>query len=182
MKDIFKEFQQATLKTHLAIGGTALAFALGVNVLLFNTDTGARLQASAIEATSTVAIPAASDISLVQGAPGTDRVQIQLNRAVQGLKSLELTLLADPSTLILWQAAETEGGTPVEIVPISSMSGVVLLKLRYPNPVDLVAGTSVASIAFKKSVAGTSPINIAAPRMVTTGGEYELSSQGVEAQ
>lgn len=51
MKDIFQEFKQATLRKHLAIGTTALVFALGVNVALFNTDVGVKLQASAIEAT-----------------------------------------------------------------------------------------------------------------------------------
>jgi hypothetical protein len=42
MLDLFAEFKKAHLKQHLAIAGTAFAFALGVNYLLFTTDTGVK--------------------------------------------------------------------------------------------------------------------------------------------
>jgi ABC-type uncharacterized transport system permease subunit len=82
MPDLFAEFKKAHFKQHLAIAGTAFAFALGVNYLLFTTDTGVKLQASAIEATSKKVAPVSADIEVIQSAAGTDRIQIQSSRTI----------------------------------------------------------------------------------------------------
>ena len=66
MLDLFSEFKKAHLKQHLAIAGTAFAFALGVNYLLFTTDTGVKLQASAIEATGKNQASIGADIEITQ--------------------------------------------------------------------------------------------------------------------
>lgn len=115
---------------------------------------------------------------MAQGSAGTDRVQIRMGRAAQGVTGLELTLVADPEAVVFGEAAETEGGVPVEIVPVSSMPGVLLLKLRYPKPVQLDANSIVASVALKKKTA-EAPVNIASPRLITSSGNFELTSQGI---
>ncbi len=49
MKDLFTEFKKQNTKKHIAIAVCAFAFAIGVNAFLMGTNTGVKLQASAIE-------------------------------------------------------------------------------------------------------------------------------------
>ncbi len=185
MKDLFAEFKKATLKQHLAIGTAAFAFALGVNYLLFATDTGVKLQASAIEATGTTKKQAGPDF-VVSMSPGTDRLSVQVSRAVSGVKSLEFTLLGDPTALSI-EGAQMAGGasddTPLykgEIVRSASVPGVALYRVIFASPTTIAAGSTVVTIALTRKGAGATPVNVAGVRVMTTDGAYELSSQGAQ--
>lgn len=98
MKDIFQEFKKATIRKHLAVGVSAFAFALGVNAFLFNTDTGIKMQASAIEAVGSTS-EIVADMSISQSVAGTDRANIRMDRAMQKVKEIELTILANPDAI-----------------------------------------------------------------------------------
>lgn len=181
MKDIFQEFKRASLKRHLTIGTAALAFAVGVNMFLFNTDVGVRMQASAIEATKGTPTQVAADISVIQNAAGTDRANIQLGKAIHAVKELEFTLFSDPSKILFGQI---EVGTipQADIVVTSSTGGIALVKLLFPAPVDLSPGTPVSVVNFTRSGNEPGVINIASVRAVTTEGTYELTSKGSEVR
>ena len=187
MLDLFAEFKKAHLKQHLAIAGTAFAFALGVNYLLFTTDTGVKLQASAIEATSKKVAPIGADLEVIQSVAGTDRIQIQSSRTITQAKSVEFTLLANPAVVKLGEGQPASGYMdettlyPAQVTRISNMPGVALYKIEFTTPVNVVAGTSIASIALTGSGSagvGGSAINIATVRVKTTDGEYELLATG----
>lgn len=181
MKDIFQEFKRASLKRHLSIGTAALAFAIGVNMFLFNTDAGVRMQASAIEAAKGVPTPIAADISVVQSAAGTDRANVQLGKAIHAVKELEFTLFSDPSKILFGQI-EVGAIPQADIVVTSSTGGIALVKLLFPAPVDLNSGTTVSVVNFTRPTNGSSEVNIASVRAVTTEGTYELTSKGVEVR
>jgi hypothetical protein len=185
MVDIFSEIKKASLKQHLAIAGTAFAFALGVNYLLFTTDTGVKLQASAIEATIKTVAPITADIEVVQKVAGTDRLQIRSNRAITQAKSIEFTLLANPAVIALgeWQAASADldglSNYPAQVTRTSNMPGVALYSIVFDTPVNITAGTSVASIAITSTGSASTIINIATVRARTADGDYELLASGV---
>jgi hypothetical protein len=187
MLDLFAEFKKAHLKQHLAIAGTAFAFALGVNYLLFTTDTGVKLQASAIEATSQKIVPIGADLEVVQSTAGTDRIKIQSSRAITQVKSVEFTLLANPNAVKFGEgqaaAGEMDGMSPypAQVTRVSNMPGVALYRIEFTNPVNVVAGTNIASIALSGSGStgiGGSAINIATARAKTLDGDYELLASG----
>ena len=181
MKDIFQEFKQATLRKHFAVGLTAFAFALGVNMFLFNTDTWVRMQASAIEATKWGVTTTAPDISVIQNATWTDRASIQIGRAIANVKEIELTLLGDPEKISFNDAIIGDGFT-ADVVTTSSTGGILLVKVLFPAPVNLVAGTVVSTLGFSKKVGVNTEINIVSPRVTATDGVYELTSKGVEVK
>jgi hypothetical protein len=181
MKDIFQEFKQATLRKHLAIGATAFAFALGVNVFLFNTDIGVKMQASAIEAVGTKA-PVTADMSISQSLPGTDRANIRLDRSMQKVKEIELTIIANPDAIAFGEVDKALAIPSQDTVVTSNIPGVTLVKVLFAQPTDIPAGSIVATLAFKLKKEAPAVINISAPRATTTDGVYELTSKGTQVQ
>ena len=156
MKDLFAEFKKATLKQHLTIGVTAFAFALGVNYLLFATDTGVKLQASAIEASGTSKVVQGPDF-VVSTSPGTDRLTIKISKAVVGAKSLEFTLLTNPVAVNLG-TAQMAGGvsddTPTyagEAIRTVNISGVAQYRVNFSTPTDITAGASIVTVAVTRT-------------------------------
>lgn len=182
MKDIFQEFKQATLRKHLAIGASAFALALGINVFLFNTDTGIKMQASAIEAVGSKQSVATADVSVSQSQPGTDRANLRLERAIQKVKEIEMTVIANPDA-IAFGAVDKEGGiASKDIVVTSNVPGVSLVKIMFGEPTDIAAGSTLATLTFKTKSETPVVINLAAPRATTSEGVYELTSKGGEVK
>ena len=181
MIDLFAEFKKATLKQHISIGVTAFAFALGLNYLLFTTDVGVKLQASAIEAAGTTKVNVGPDF-VVSTNPGTDRLTIKISKAVVGAKSLEFTLLANPTAVTLGTAQMAGGAsddTPSyagEAIRTVNVSGVAQYRVNFTSPTDIAAGASVATIAFTRTGSGSTPVNVAGVRVFTNTGDFELSS------
>lgn len=181
MKDIFQEFKKATIRKHLAVGVSAFAFALGVNVFLFNTNTGIKMQASAIEAVGSKSV-ATADMSIFQSMPGTDRANIRMDRAMQKVKEIELTILANPEA-IEFRAVDQAGAiASSDIAVTSNLPGVSLIKVLFSEPTDIAAGGIIASVAFTIKDGRPAVINISAPRVTTSEGIYELTSKGGEVQ
>ncbi len=181
MKDIFQEFKKATLRKHLAIGITAFAFALGINMFLFNTDTGVKMQASAVEAVGTKTVVSA-DMSVSQNMPGTDRANIRLDRSMQKVKEIELTLIANPDAIAFGEVDKAEAIVSRDIIVTSNIPGVSLVKVMFAQPTDIPAGSTIATLAFKLKTEESTIINISAPRATTADGVYELTSKGGEVK
>jgi hypothetical protein len=175
MKDIFSEIKKANLKQHIAVGGVALALAVAVNTFVFSTDTGLKIQASALEAvggtSSTSSGQLLADVALLQAKTGTDRVQVQLQKPAKGVKLMEFSLLSDPDKLTFGEIS----ASGAKVVTTSSVPGVIFIRLEYATPQDIAAG-SIASVGAIKKGESSVPLNISSPRLVTIGGEYELSS------
>lgn len=181
MKDIFQEFKKATLRKHLAIGVTAFAFALGINAFLFNTDTGIKMQASAIEAVGTKS-EITADMSVSQNVAGTDRANIRLDRAMQKVKEIELTILANPDAIEFGEVDKAGAIVSREIAVTSNLPGVSLIKVLFAEPTDIPANSVIATLAFKLKLGSPAVINISAPRVTTSEGVYELTSKGGEVR
>lgn len=181
MKDIFQEFKKVTLRKHLAVGVSAFAFALGVNVFLFNTDAGVKMQASAIEAVGSKS-EVVADMSIFQSMPGTDRANIRMERAMQKVKEIELTILANPEALKFGAIDQAGAIASRDIAVTSNLPGVSLIKVLFSEPTDIPAGSIIASLGFTIQREGPAVINISAPRVTTSEGVYELSSQGGEVR
>lgn len=174
MKDIFSEIKKANLRQHLAVGGVALALAIAVNTLVFSTDTGMKIQASALEAVggqSSSSEQLLADIVLLQTQSGTDRVQVEIQKPAKGVKLIEFSLLSDPSKLTFGEIS----ASGAEVVTTSNIPGILFVRIEFPVPQDILPG-SIASIGTIKKGEMSAPLNISSPRLVTTAGEYELSS------
>lgn len=181
MKDIFQEFKKATLRKHLAIGFSAFAFAVGVNVFLFNTDTGVKMQASAVEAVGKKT-EIVADMSITQSTPGTDRANIRLDRGMRKVKEIELTVIANPEALSLGEVDKAGAITSRDIAVTSNVPGVTLIKVLFAEPTDIPVGSTIATLSFKRLSQTPTVINLSAPRATTTDGVYELTSQGGEVE
>lgn len=182
MKDIFQEFKQATLRKHLAVGVSAFAFALGINVFLFNTDVGVKMQASAIEAVGNKSDVATADVSVFQGQPGTGRAHLRLERGIQKVKEIEMTVLANPDAIAFGTVDQGEGVASKDIIVTSNVPGVSLVKVMFGEPTDIAAGSSIATLNFTNKSDASVIINLAAPRATTADGIYELTSKGAEVR
>lgn len=181
MKDIFQEFKQATLRKHLAVGISAFALALGINAFLFNTDAGVKMQASAIEAVGTKTAVTA-DMSIAQGLPGTDRANIRLDRDIRKVREIELTIIANPDAIAFGEIDKALAIPSRDIVVMSNIPGVSLVKILFAQPTDIPAGSIVATLAFQLKKGEPAIINISAPRATTADGVYELTSKGAEVR
>lgn len=181
MKDIFQEFKKATLRKHLAIGFSAFAFALGVNAFLFSTDTGIKMQASAVEAVGKKT-EVTADMSVVQSIAGTDRANIRLDRSMQKVKEIEVTAIANPEAITFGEVDKAGAIASQDIAVTSNVPGVTLIKVLFAEPTDIPAGSVIATVAFKRLVATPTVINLSSPRATTADGVYELTSQGGQVQ
>lgn len=179
MKDIFQDFKKANTQKHIAIALTAFAFALGVNALIFNTDTGLRLQASAIEYSGIQKKTTSADLVLTTAGADTNIVKLSLGRNATQVSLVEATVFFNPEALDLVNATNEENKN-IEVVASSSVNGTSLLIIRFKTPQDVVAGTSLASLTFAKKSDGATPVNLAGTRLVSDGVDFELTSQGVE--
>lgn len=174
MKDIFVELKKENLKRHIAVGVTAFIFAVSANALIFSTDTGLKLQASALEATGkSSTLSNEPDISLAQAQAGTDRIQIRVGKDAKNVTSLEFSLLSDPESIVFGEVASD---SKAEIITSSTTPGVLFVKFLFPAPTDITAG-QIASIGITKKQ--EAPVNISASRLMTKSGDFELSSAGV---
>lgn len=178
MKDIFKEFNRYTARKHLAIGVSAFAFAIGVNAFLMNTDTGVRLQTSAVEFAGGGNANAAksADLTLVKGANGTDTVHLRLNKKAENVMEVDATLIMDPTSVEIANMATSD--TNAEIMKNSNIPGVTLLMIRFKTPRTIEAGANVASLVLKKKKDTETPLNLASTRFIADGESYDLTNQG----
>lgn len=177
MKDFFQEYRKSTLKKNVSIAAFAFVFALGVNSFLFGTDAGIRIQTSALQYAGGKTTPSA-DISVVSAGTGTDIVKLRVGRALSAVSEIRGTLLYDPSGLTVRDVFTTDAN--VEIARISNVEGVTLVNIRYHTPVNIPAGTEVATMAAVKTGSGRSVMNLAETQFVSSGSVYELSNEAVE--
>ena len=175
MKDLFQEFRRYTFLRHIMIGGTALAFAVGINVFLFQTPSGVKLQASAIEYAGGKKTQTA-DVSLVQSGTGTSITKIRLSQGVKDLQEFQATLLVDPSKvkIVSIEAADKN----IELIQSSQIEGVSLIVAKYKTPRTTTGISDVANITYTLTTDTPSPANIASTRMMAGNEKYELSSEG----
>ena len=85
MKDIFEAYKRQRIKKNLIIISSALAFALFVNVFLFKTDMGNKLQTSVVNFNSEekTSSSATKDMFLTSEKTGTNLLDLYLGTDLQ---------------------------------------------------------------------------------------------------
>lgn len=179
MKDFFEAYRKSASKKNAAIVVSALVFAVSVNALIFGTDTGVRLQTSAVEyAAGTKAADAQADLALVSAGSGSDLAKLKFGRAAKGVKEIRASLVSDSSALKIKDVFTTD--KDAEITKISNVDGMMLVNVRYQTPRDIAAGTELATVAYSKTGSGKTQIGLVETSFVSEGSEYELSSSAIE--
>lgn len=179
MKDHFTAYRKDAFRKNIAIVASAFVLAISVNAVLFGTETGARLQTSAVEFAGTSGGSAASaDISAISAGTGTDLLKLRLASEAKGVKEFRLTLLSDPTTVKIRDVFSTD--KDAEIVKISNDPGVLLLNVRYTKAKDIPAGTEFAMVAYSKTGSGKTVLNFIETSFVSDGATYELSNAPLE--
>lgn len=177
-KDHFDAYRKSALQKNAAIVVSAFALAIGVNALVFGTDTGVRLQTSAVEYAAGGKTEAEADLSIVSAGTGSDLLKLRLGRAATGVKEFRATLLSDADAVKIRDAFSTD--QDVEIVKIGNDPGYLLLNLRYAEPKDFAAGSELVTIAYAKTGSGKTVVNLAETAFVSEGVSYELSNASIE--
>lgn len=179
MKDFFEAYRKSASKKNAAIVASALVFAVSVNALIFGTDTGVRLQTSAVEyAAGTKAADSKADLSLVSAGTGSDMVKLRLERDAKGVKEIRATLVSDSSALKIKDVFSTD--KTAEVTKIGNVDGMMLVNVRFASPQDVAAGTELATAAYVKTGSGKTQIGLVETSFVSESGEYELTSSAIE--
>lgn len=180
MKDVFEAYKQQKLKKNITIVASALALALFVNVFLFKTDVGNKLQTSVTNFNTTEqASPSTKDIYLVAQKAGTNFLDLRMGTALEGVSELRVSFLFDPANLALKDFL-TEN-KDLEIIKIANEPGIVTLNLRFKSPASIAPESKILSIVYdRKDEKKKTVINLAETSFVTKGGTYELANAPLE--
>jgi hypothetical protein len=179
MKDHFAAYRKGTFKKNAAIAVSAFVLAVSVNAVLFGTETGLRLQTSAVEFASSPKGAQAPDLSLVSAGTGTDLLKLRFAPGAKSVREFRATLLSNPSALKILDVSSTDDKT-AEIVKIANEPGVMLVNVRYPEAKDIAPNADLVTVAYQKTGSGKTVVNLAETSFVSSGATYDLSNSPVE--
>lgn len=178
MKDHFESYRKAATKKNAAIVVSAFALAVSVNAALFGTETGVRLQTSAVEFADGKKSEILPDVSLVSAGTGTDLFKFRTEREMKDVREIRATMLWNPESFAIRDAFSLD--TEAEIVKMANEPGVMLVNVRFRSPKTLPAGTDLFTAAYAKTGAGKAVVNLSETSFVSQDGTYELSNSASE--
>lgn len=179
MSDLFQDFRRNRLKTHLATLSLALVFALGLNVLVFNTPLGTNLRTSVNDVLSQPK-PGRPDIVLEASGSGkhADLLNLVAGTQMQNVGRLKTTLIYDPKALHITNAMSQNPNA--NIIKNANLGGVAELIVEYKVPTTLAEGETILQLAYERTGSGASAINLAETGFKSGASEYLLTNQGTE--
>ncbi len=178
MRDFFKEYREQKFKRNISIISFAFMFALCVNFLLFNTNIWSKLQTSVKNINQSSITEINKDIYLQSSATWSNIIFLKNSSSMASVSEIRLSLLFDPNSLKLTNFLSENKNA--EIINISNIPWVVLLNIKYTNPINIEKNSDILKIVYDKTKEWKTNINLAETIFVSEKNLYELTNFWIE--
>ncbi|EKD29431.1 MAG: hypothetical protein ACD_78C00417G0009 [uncultured bacterium (gcode 4)] len=179
MKDIFNDYKKERSRKNVAIITASFVFALSINVFLFGTDSGSRLQTSVLNSTTGVGAEKKVDIELVNAGTGTDMLKIETNSRLENVSRMYISLAFDADSLAINDIFPAD--KDVDVVRNSNVPGNSIVTLSFKKPTTLKEGAEIFTIVYKKKNSNKTVMNLAETQFKSEDGSiYDLSNSSIE--
>ena len=152
MEDIFKKYKKFQLLKNWAIICASLFFALGINLSL-NWDFSQYMKASVLGSQTKITNQADVYMEIEN-----NTIIVKNGSNFWNFKKMNFSLLYNPDSLNLLNSLKTIDN--YSIIEILRDDGIINIQIIGENPQDIVAGTTLAEINFKKTDTIWTSLNI----------------------
>ncbi len=178
MRNFFKEYKEQKIKKNISIISFAFIFALCVNFLLFNTNIWSKLQTSVKNINQTSIKEIDKDIYLEPSIKWSNIIFLKNNVLINAVSEIRFSLLFDSNNLKLTNFLSDNKES--EIINISNEPWVILLNIKYPNPINIKKDSTILKIVYEKIKDLKTTINLAETLFISEKNTYKLTNSWIE--
>lgn len=177
MEDIIQKYKKEKKIKNISIVITSLALALGLNILLSNTDSGKYLKASVLQ--TQVGTIAKSDLYIENTkSSGNILMNLKSSKEITQAKSISFSLVYNKNNVVLKD--KKLGLDNAEILNLVDNDGYNTVVINFKNPTNIKAGETLLELVLEKKENKEETLNLVNSNVTDNENNlFMLSTSGI---